>query len=123
VIIVDLDRLKATNDAEGHAAGDALLRRAGAALVAQSRTTDVVARVGGDEFALLAVDTDLPTARILAARLAEALAGERVEASLGLAERIPATGLAGAWVEADRRMYTAKRRRAGLEPAGNHTDA
>ena len=112
VVAIDLDGLKAVNDTLGHQAGDELLRTAATALDSATRTIDVVARVGGDEFAVLAVDTDLATARVLTARLAEALATAGVEASLGLAERSPETGLLEAWAKADHRMYTTKRRRA-----------
>ena len=53
VLMVDVDHLKITNDRRGHAAGDSLLRRAAAVLRAAFRTEDVVARIGGDEFAVL----------------------------------------------------------------------
>lgn len=112
VVAVDLDELKTVNDSAGHRAGDELLKVAASALASASRATDTVARVGGDEFAILAVDTDLPTGRVLVRRLAEALAGAGVRASVGLAERAPKTGMAGAWAEADRHMYAAKRRRS-----------
>ena len=52
VLFLDVDNLKAVNDAHGHAAGDALLLRLAEMLVANIRTTDVVARIGGDEFGL-----------------------------------------------------------------------
>lgn len=115
VVVVDLDGLKQENDAQGHRAGDGLLRAAAHALIGGSRATDVVARVGGDEFAILAVDTDLLTGRVLVERLATALAQAGVRASLGLAERVPEAGLGGAWSEADRRMYASKRRRASTQ--------
>ena len=114
IVAVDLDGLKAINDREGHRAGDEHLRRAARALATASRAADVLARVGGDEFALLAVDSDLRTARVLVALLADALAAAGVTAALGLAEREGAEGgLTAAWAEADRRMYAAKRRRRG----------
>ena len=115
VVVVDLDGLKRENDALGHRAGDSLLRNAARALIEGSRATDIVARVGGDEFAILAVDTDLLTGRVLVERLATALAAAGVKASLGLAERKPEEGLGGAWSEADRRMYASKRRRASTQ--------
>lgn len=115
VVVVDLDGLKRENDALGHSAGDKLLRAAARALAEASRATDVVARVGGDEFAILAVDTDLATGRVLVERLATALAAAGVGASLGLSQRAPDHGLDGAWAEADRRMYASKRRRTGTQ--------
>ncbi len=121
IVALDLDGMKHVNDTLGHRAGDDLLRAAASAVRSASRATDVVARVGGDEFALLAVDTDLSTGRVLVTRLAGALAAAGVEASLGLAERGVNGGLALAWSEADRRMYTAKRRRVG--PAAVHWSA
>lgn len=111
VVAVDLDGLKAVNDGGGHRAGDLQLRAAARALAGASRATDVVARVGGDEFAVLAVDTDLRAGRVLVAHLVRALADAGVPASVGLAERTAGSGLPGAWAEADRRMYAAKRRR------------
>ena len=68
IVIVDLDDLKLVNDAEGHAAGDELLRRAGAALRASIRATDVVARIGGDEFGVLLRYTDESRGRSSGAR-------------------------------------------------------
>lgn len=113
VVAIDLDGLKQENDTHGHRAGDDLLRAAATALVKASRATDLVARVGGDEFAILAVDTDLATGRVLVERLAHALKRAGVRASLGLAERTSEHGLDAAWSEADRRMYATKRRRGG----------
>lgn len=58
LLYLDLDGLKLLNDAEGHAAGDALLCEATALLQNVFRKTDIVARLGGDEFAVLAVDSN-----------------------------------------------------------------
>ena len=60
---VDVDGLKATNDGQGHAAGDQLLRDAGDALRASLRSTDVVVRYGGDEFLCALPGADMKTAR------------------------------------------------------------
>jgi diguanylate cyclase (GGDEF)-like protein len=116
VLMVDLDGLKAVNDRDGHAAGDALLRRAAVVLTAGVRTADVVARLGGDEFAVLAVETDLPAAELERDRLHALLRAAGVPASIGAAAREPRDGLSGAVVLADRRMYESKRRPRPARP-------
>lgn len=60
VMIVDMDDLKKTNDAYGHAAGDALLKEFADRLKASIRATDTVARLGGDEFALILTPIEPP---------------------------------------------------------------
>ncbi|MFL5843664.1 MAG: HD domain-containing phosphohydrolase [Solirubrobacteraceae bacterium] len=114
IVVVDLDELKLINDSEGHAAGDELLRRAGAALSENVRATDFVARIGGDEFGVLLRYSDEGDAQSWCDRLLTALAdarsaGEPVPScSLGFASVPPSATLAEAVVEADRRMYAAK---------------
>ncbi len=58
VLMVDLDDFKRVNDEHGHQAGDRVLRAIAGALRAAVRTSDVVARYGGDEFVVLMPDTD-----------------------------------------------------------------
>lgn len=53
LIFLDLDSFKPVNDRHGHAAGDAMLKAVAAAIAAEVRASDVVARIGGDEFAVL----------------------------------------------------------------------
>ncbi len=113
VVAVDLDDLKAVNDADGHAAGDALIRRAARALSAAARAADVVARVGGDEFVILAVETDPDAVVGLVGRLRAALGAADVRASFGVAPREPDRGLKAAWADADAGMYAHKRKRKG----------
>jgi diguanylate cyclase (GGDEF)-like protein len=109
VLMIDLDDLKEINDAEGHRAGDALLVGAADALRSVIRDADVVARLGGDEFGIVAVECDRAGAERLIARTRQALDERRVRASVGVAVRDPATGLAQAWEQADRLMYAQKR--------------
>lgn len=111
VIALDLDGLKQVNDALGHSAGDELLAKAGSLLRSSCRAEDIVARVGGDEFAILAVETSLPQGEAFVGRLESVFASEGVEISIGLAARTPAGSLEETWREADRLMYEAKRLR------------
>jgi diguanylate cyclase (GGDEF)-like protein len=109
ILMVDLDGLKRVNDTLGHAAGDTLLVRAGAALRQAVRPHDIVARLGGDEFGILSVECDRRCGETLLARVRAALADAKVPASVGLAVRSASIGLAGAWEDADQFMYQAKR--------------
>jgi diguanylate cyclase (GGDEF)-like protein len=123
VMYLDLDGMKAINDTHGHCIGDQLLVVVASRLVRTLRSTDVVSRVGGDEFALLLAD--LPSAEdvaLWATRLCAAVSAPvqlgalqlRVHASIGIA-MCPQHGRgATALVEnADRAMYHAKRQRSG----------
>lgn len=112
VVMVDLDGLKRVNDADGHAAGDALITAAAGALRMSARDVDVVARLGGDEFGVLAVECDRAGALDLVARMRAALQRAGVEASLGMAVRSPSAGLVAACAEADRAMYDEKQAKA-----------
>lgn len=114
VFVIDVDDLKRVNDTLGHAAGDELLRRTARALQAAARNPDVVSRVGGDEFALLAIECDLGAIPSLLSRLEEVLALENVQASIGFAMRNSSLGLTEAWLEADHSMYREKRGRVKL---------
>ncbi len=94
MIYLDLVRFKRINDTLGHAAGDRALAETADRLRSVARESDTVARVGGDEFAVLLADVDRPEgARRAAERMAEALAppvalgeqGIHLEARLGVA--------------------------------------
>ena len=89
LVFLDLDGFKQVNDLHGHPAGDELLKRVGEVLERHIRSNDLVARMGGDEFAVLLPKTDATTARMVAERIVKAIAaipGDwRVSASAGLA--------------------------------------
>lgn len=108
VICLDLDGLKAVNDTEGHAAGDRLIERTGRLLSELCRTEDVIARVGGDEFAILCVECDPRGAGKLVRRLRQAFAAADIDVTIGMARRDPARGLVDAWERADDAMYHRK---------------
>lgn len=112
VLSVDVDGLKEINDAEGHAAGDDLLRRAATAMRTAVRAHDVVARLGGDEFGVLLPECPGGEASRLATRMRDRLAIAGVTASIGCATRPTGDGgLVAALARADERMYRAKRGR------------
>lgn len=71
---VDLDNFKAVNDLHGHKIGDVALVEVAKAMRAATRTTDILSRLGGDEFGLLMPETDLEGARQLLQRLSAGLA-------------------------------------------------
>ena len=111
VLAVDLDDLKRVNDTEGHVGGDALLVAAAGALVGVCRDTDLAARTGGDEFALLVPGCNEAGLESLVQRVEEAFAAAGVRASIGVASRSPQAGLVAAWLAADEAMYASKARR------------
>lgn len=114
LVLLDIDRFKSVNDVYGHQAGDEVLRTVAALLAEDARTTDIAARLGGEEFALLLSDTGDDGALAVAERLRIAIAGTRVPgpgrvtASFGVAS----LGLDGDPDElvraADRALYAAK---------------
>jgi diguanylate cyclase (GGDEF)-like protein/PAS domain S-box-containing protein len=74
VVYIDLDRFKPVNDLHGHAAGDELLVQASKRILAEIRSTDTLARVGGDEFVMILTSQPQPEkVSIIATRIIEAL--------------------------------------------------
>lgn len=128
VLMLDLDGFKTVNDTRGHAAGDALLIEVARRLRASVRLTDVVARVGGDEFAILMPDADLGVVQNVANRIADSMhespvAGEiTVSTSIGVALH-PEHGadMASLLDAADSAMYAAKSSAQSVVVAGHGT--
>ena len=87
LLVADVDLFKSFNDAHGHAAGDVALAEAGALLRRGSRSIDIVARVGGDEFAVILPKTDLASAGNLAERMVRCFTdgGAQLRISIGFA--------------------------------------
>lgn len=114
VVMCDVDGLKGFNDRSGHAAGDALLRRVADTLHATSRASDVLGRLGGDEFLILLPGEHRDGSAV--ARLRRALVGLPV--SLGTADTAEHPDLDTLRRLADRRMYDDKREHQRWPRAG-----
>lgn len=117
LILMDLDGFKAVNDAMGHGVGDETLRDVGQILMKHSRGINVVARYGGDEFAVLLVETSQAGARLYADRIRQIIASypfshrKPITASFGVAS-LPddeATTSEDLMRAADEALYAAKR--------------
>ena len=134
LLMLDIDRFKHLNDRHGHAVGDAALRQVGACIRDTLRSQDVAGRIGGDEFGLLLTGTSGAEAAVVAGRIAERLAAQRVEPghervtlSFGVVEVEPGESVDLALARADRALYEAKhagRNRAVLgRPAAERRSA
>ncbi|MEA3185636.1 MAG: hypothetical protein QOJ74_2113 [Ilumatobacteraceae bacterium] len=115
VLFVDLDRFKQINDTQGHSAGDVVLRTVADQLTSIVRPHDTVARIGGDEFVVLAANVESQSQAVdIGARLVTELntgVGEsgHVGASVGIAISVEGRGTAEVLLnEADKAMYQAK---------------
>ena len=123
LIFLDLDGFKPVNDRQGHAAGDAVLKAVAAAIVAAVRASDIVARIGGDEFAVLLWNVNGVSAAAKGAALERAVYATPVQwgASTLVVCASAGVALAGALdspgellARADAAMYARKRaRKAG----------
>jgi diguanylate cyclase (GGDEF)-like protein len=107
VAMVDLDHFKRYNDDNGHAAGDRLLRACALAWKGHLRPADTLARVGGEEFAVLLPSCALTDAAGVLERLREATPSGAT-ASVGVAERQPGESASDLLARADAALYEAK---------------
>jgi diguanylate cyclase (GGDEF)-like protein len=118
VLMIDVDHFKAVNDRYGHAVGDEALVAVANACREGKRSSDIVGRLGGEEFAMLLPETDLDQARIVAERVrqsvaASALQADRVHfnvtASVGFAAAsVSMSGFEALLHAADQALYQAK---------------
>jgi diguanylate cyclase (GGDEF)-like protein/PAS domain S-box-containing protein len=120
LLVLDLDGFKRVNDLHGHAAGDEILVKVGAILQASVRESDVVGRLGGDEFGVIVQEADHDEAERVAQKIVKAIRGSgmlisglvraQVTASVGLAVIDHGVKVTAAEVQvgADRAMYRAK---------------
>ena len=125
LIYLDLDGFKPVNDRHSHAAGDVVLKAVAAALVRQVRASDIVARIGGDEFAVLLWNASEANATAKAAALEAAVFATPVRwgsstlvvgASAGVAPIGPLDTATEVLARADAAMYARKRERSA-DPA------
>ena len=119
VLMIDIDHFKQINDKLGHPAGDAVLIHLSALLQEQLRSIDKLGRIGGEEFAIMLVDTPADAADIVVRRLLDAIRSRPAEhpeshrpitftASIGCTERHPNDDELTSLSRADRALYAAK---------------
>ncbi len=118
VVLLDVDHFKQINDTFSHGVGDRVLRALGERSRTVRRESDLVGRLGGEEFALVVPDTSVKGARVLGERLADSFRHAEVTtadgtvvlftASMGVAEIGPDEGASELLMRADHAMYAAK---------------
>ena len=115
IMMIDVDGMKVVNDSQGHKAGDELLRRVAQLLRISFRSGDVIARIGGDEFAILLPGADSGRANEALFRLHQFVSDSnskpqelRMSLSVGTATGYQGASLSKVLEEADMRMYADK---------------
>jgi diguanylate cyclase (GGDEF)-like protein len=115
VVMLDLDHFKSVNDTYGHAVGDSVLKRFSAIALATLRNSDVIGRIGGEEFALLLREMPPRDAAAVAEKLRAAVAADRSEGLPGFTVSIGVSGVDASDASlddvlrrADKALYAAK---------------
>lgn len=118
LLVLDVDHFKRINDSFGHVAGDAALRELGGALARSVRASDLVGRLGGEEFGVVLPEADARAAGELAERLRMSVHGVAVPSesgpttmsvTIGASQLSSAEGLRELLIRADRALYQGKR--------------
>jgi len=91
-LFIDLDRFKAVNDGSGHAAGDLLLKHVAGILLSSARSHDIVARIGGDEFAVLLRGCDVRVAERIASSICTRVVNHQLEWNAGVETQLLSVG-------------------------------
>ncbi len=107
LVLIDIDRFKSYNDRFGHPSGDRLLQEAAHSWSRQLRATDMLARVGGEEFALILPSCPPADARLVAERVRAAMPGGET-CSLGVVTWDGNASASALYEAADRALYVAK---------------
>ncbi|WP_156922814.1 GGDEF domain-containing protein [Desulfitobacterium metallireducens] len=115
LILIDIDNFKKVNDTNGHLMGDEILKKLSCILKQSMRSIDIVARWGGEEFAIILPETDLNGARTFAERLRKTVEkydfGLQVTISLGIVSTCDDLTLDELLTQADEALYTAKEKK------------
>jgi len=113
-IMLDLDDFKLVNDSYGHETGDQVLKKTVEIIKKGIRSTDPLIRWGGEEFLILAPNTDLSGAQILAEKLLQTISetdfvpADKVTASIGVTERLSSESAESWFNRTDMALYRAK---------------
>ena len=132
VVMMDLDGFKLVNDTFGHDVGDDVLRQVAEALKRTLRTSDFLARYGGDEMTLVLVDTDLQQSLVVTRKIQEQLQDLKIRLPKGQTTQVSVSGgiavypmhaetAPGLLRAADEALYQAKNHtRGGVAPSNSH---